>query len=366
MRLGLKTDGWRGLAAGGLMGAVLLAGGCATSAQPGASVAISAADVVSPDPASAQAEAEKFEADRRAILAMAGDYAVTFDFRETVAFADGYTLKEPKLSGGHEVVRVIEDSGDFISLQHILVVGGEEKMPIKHWRQDWKYEPARVLKFVGGNAWKMEDVSADARDGAWSQVVYQVDDAPRYGAVGKWTHEAGVSEWTPPAEWRPLPRRDATTRDDYDAVDAVNRHAITPFGWVHEQDNSKLVLRDGEPQVIVREVGVNTYRRIESTDANVADDYWAATKDYWAGVRAEWTRLENEAGAFGLTVQGEPEPVYIPLLNLADAVQAGETTSDAAVADAVAVIAEFTTPEIGELTTRLAAAPANAEAGAGE
>ena len=38
-----------------------------------------------------------FEQDREAILAMAGDYKVTFDFRETVPLTEGYTLKDPKL-----------------------------------------------------------------------------------------------------------------------------------------------------------------------------------------------------------------------------------------------------------------------------
>ncbi len=339
---------------GALMGATLLSA-CATAPAPQASAPAIAA-VTTPDPAVVAAEQAKYEQDRQAIIAMSGDYSVTFDFRETVAFKDGYELKPPKLSGGHEVVRVIEDTGDFISLQHTLVVGGEHKMPIKHWRQDWRYEPANVLKFVGGNAWTVEDVAKADRKGAWSQVVYQVDDAPRYGAVGKWTHENGVSEWTPPAEWRPLPRRDATTRDDYDAVDAVNRHAITPDGWVHEQDNSKLVLRDDEHFVIVREVGVNTYRKITSDDAHIADDYWAATKDYWTAVRAEWTRMENEVGTFGLTVQGEPEPLYMPLLTLADEIQAGEKTTADAVIEANAVIAKFTTPDIGSLAERLASA----------
>ena len=47
--------------------------------------------------------------------------------RETVPFVPDYKPLEPKRSGGHEVVRVIEDRGDFISLQQILVmkVGNE-------------------------------------------------------------------------------------------------------------------------------------------------------------------------------------------------------------------------------------------------
>lgn len=295
---------------------------------------------------------EKFEADRKAILAMAGDYNVTFSFTETVPFVDGYELKEPKLSGGDEVVRVIEDRGDFISLQHILVVGGDEKFPVKHWRQDWAYEPDSVLVFIGGAAWEKRPLSGSEAKGKWTQVVYQVDDAPRYGALGAWSHENGVSAWTPPAEWRPLPRRDATKRDDYHAIAAVNRHAITPDGWVHEQDNTKLVI-SGEPHALVREVGVNTYKRSDDFEVAIAEDYWAATKDYWAAVRAEWTRIESENDAFGLTIQGEPDELYMPLLKLAGDVKDGEETLETALEQARDVIAEYTTTDIGTLAERL-------------
>ena len=142
---------------------------------------------------SVEREQAPFERDRAAILAMAGDYKVSFDFTETVAFAPGYELKEPKLSGGYEIVRVVEDTGDFISLQHLLVVGPKDRpVVVKHWRQDWQYEPERVLVFIGGNAWEWRDVPAADRQGAWSQTVYQVDDAPRYGAVARWAYEDGI------------------------------------------------------------------------------------------------------------------------------------------------------------------------------
>ena len=305
-------------------------------------------------PAFAETEAAnaQFQKDRDAILAMAGDYKVTFDFRETVPLTEGYELKEPKLSGGHEIVRVIEDTGAFISLQHILVVGGEEKFPIKHWRQDWTYEPSEVLTFIGGNAWEMRPVPATESDGQWAQEVYQVDDSPRYGAVGDWSHENNVSQWTPPAEWRPLPRRDMTTREDYDAVLAVNRHTITPFGWVHEQENSKLVL-DEDPNILVREIGVNTYRHDDGFEIAIGDDYWTATRDYWAGVRAEWESLEDAGQPFGLTMQGEPEDLYTPLLELAAEVEEGTKTAQDAIAEASTVIAEYTTTEIGTLSDRV-------------
>ena len=313
------------------------------------------ATAIAPEPAgeTVAVAPSNFEQDRQSILAMAGDYKVTFDFSETVSFVEGYELKEPKLSGGHESVRIVEDRGDFISLQHLLVVGpNESPFVVKHWRQDWKYEPARVLMFVGGNAWEWQDVPASERAGTWSQTVYQVDDAPRYGAVGTWTYEDGIAEWTPPQEWRPLPRRDMTTRDDYHAVDAVNRHVITPWGWVHEQDNSKLIL-DGVPQALVREVGINTYRAFDDYPVEAAEDYWVGTEDYWAGVRAHWTAIEAANLRFAITIKGETEPLYMPLLELAGAVNDGEKDLEPALVEARAIIDSFVTPEIGELADRL-------------
>lgn len=314
--------------------------------------AATSADLTAATPVTAPIQTATFEADRKAILAMAGDYKVTFDFIETVAFDAGYDLKDRKLSGGHEMVRVVEDRGDFISLQHILVVGGEQKFVVKHWRQDWAYEPQEVLTFVGGNAWKMRAVSDADRAGAWSQTVYQVDDSPRYGAVASWSHENGVSEWQPEAEWRPLPRRDMTTRDDYHAVDAINRHAITPTGWVHEQDNSKLVLA-GDPRVLVREIGVNTYTRDDTFDFSVGEAYWDATADFWEGVRAEWSSMEAEKDAFAITLKGETGELYNPLLGIAAAVESGEMTTEEAIAEARTTIAEFTTDELSPLSARL-------------
>lgn len=331
------------------LGVAVLLAACATPAP------VQSAMLQAPRPSMSAAERANFELDRKAIMAMAGDYRVRFDFTETVSFLQDYRVKEPSRSGGYEVVRVIEDRGDFISLQHILVIeAGEEKFPIKHWRQDWRYEPESVLIFIGGNAWENRVIPEAEREGKWSQTVYQVEDSPRYGALGAWDHSNGISAWTPPAELRPLPRREATTRDDYYGVLAMNRHAITWDGWVHEQDNSKLALIDGKQRIIAREQGVNTYRHYADFDENVALDYWNVTKDFWAAVRNEWSALETPGTTFGLTVKGEPEPIYTPLLELADKIQSGETTTDAAIVEAKKVIAQFTTRDIGTLEQRLA------------
>lgn len=291
-------------------------------------------------------ESTKITRDRQAILAMQGDYKVSFDFTETVPLQAGYKLKNPKLSGGHEAVRVIRDEPGFISLQHILVVGGDKKFPVKHWRQDWVYEPAYVYDFIGFNSWKKRNLSASERKGKWAQFVYQVDDSPRYSAAAEWTHENGVSSWASPQNMRPLPRRDMTTRDDYHGMMAMNRHVITPFGWVHEQDNTKLILTGETPQALVREVGINTYQKSDDFEVNIADEYWASTKDYWAGVRDVWSKMEAENKAFGLTIQGEPEALYMPILEMTDKVEEEGLSISEAVLEAAAVIETYTTQDI--------------------
>ena len=315
---------------------------CATTPETSAQQAVGA-----------QRTQADFERDRQAILAMVGDYKVTFDFIETVALAEGYELKDRKLSGGYEVVRVVEDRSDFISLQHILVVGGDTQFPIKHWRQDWTFEPEQVLTFIGGNAWDIAVVSDAKRRGAWAQEVYQVDDSPRYGAVGSWTYDNGVPAWQPAPAWRPLPRRDMTTRDDCHVVDAVNRHAITPAGWVHEQDNTKTVLAGGTPDALVREIGINTYVHSDEFDPAVAEEYWEATQGYWAGVRAIWEEFEIAGDPFAIALKGETGDLYMPLLTLASEVQEGDRTEADAIAEAARVIGEHTTLTLAPLAERL-------------
>ena len=283
------------------------------------------------------------EADRQAILAMAGEYAVTFDFTETLAIDPDYELRPSTETPARELVIVIADEPGFISLQHLLLVGNRaDPVVIKHWRQDWQYQPERLMAYRGFNTWEMEAVSAADARGSWSQTVYQVDDSPRYAGLARWEHGPGASTWTPAVSWRPLPRRDATTRDDYDVIAAVNRHTITAWGWTHEQDNSKLVLRDGTPRELVREHGINTYRRTQLDGVENAHRYWAATADYWAEVRAAWDQIML-ADVFTAEDDADGTMLYGPVLSEGQAVFMGARDEDSALANALAVISRRVT-----------------------
>jgi hypothetical protein len=293
---------------------------------------------------SAEAQAA-FAADRADILAMAGNYKVTFDMRETTPWRADYTPIAPKVSGGYEAVRVIEDSGRRIVLQHLLVVKEDDGKPmvIKHWRQDWTFEPATVLVYAGQGKWTLEPVPERMRAGRWSQTVWQTDDSPRYGGWGQWTEEGGVRRWRSNWTWRPLARRDAVRKPPYDRYLAINRHSPSPSGWIHWQDNIKMGLVDGKLVPFVQEALLNSYVRATDFDVKAADDYWAATKDYWAAVRKDWDQAI--AAANGVSVAEVAESGSASgerLMDFADDVQTKKLTTKQAITKANTVIAEVT------------------------
>jgi hypothetical protein len=290
-----------------------------------------------PIPAKASAaEAAKLAADRAAILAMAGTYKVRFDFTETTPWVPDYTPIAPKPSSGHEVVRVIEDTGNRIVLQHILVHEKDGKAFVtKHWRQDWVYEPANVLVYKGPNQWVLDDVPERMRKGRWSQTVWQTDDSPRYGGWGEFSNEGGIIRWRSNWTWRPLPRRDAVRKPVYDRFMAINRHQWTPTGWIHWQDNTKMGLRDGKVTAIVQEQGLNSYDRFNGFNAARADSYWAKTSDYWAAVRQAWAEVIARDRGISIREQADWGSVTAErLMTMADKVEAGTMAAELARRDA--------------------------------
>lgn len=271
-------------------------------------------------------------ADRKAILAMQGEYDVDFAFDETVLMAPGYERASAQRSGASEVVIVVEDTPAKVVLQHILV-DAKSGHVTKHWRQDWTFEAKTRWEFAADQTWRTRAIDPALVDGAWTQCVYEVSDAPRYCGTGRWEHDGDIATWTSDASWRPLPRREYTRRQDYNAVRAINRHTIVPGGWTHEQDNAKVV-RDaaGRPQrTIARESGFNDYRKGSTVDFTPAHDYWKATQAYWARVRTRWdAALANPAGLH-LKTKVDGMALIIPLFTQAGEVHEGKPVADAAI-----------------------------------
>ena len=292
------------------------------------------------------------ERDRRAILAMAGDYRTSFDFIETIGFTEGYQPRAPYQSWGTERVYVVANEPEFVSLQHIIVMhfldadGFEsDAMVVKHWRQDWRYEDAEVHAFQGRGAFVRRALDPANRKGAWTQTVYQVDDSPRYEAVGRWIHAPGVSYWQSDDRRRPLPRREFSVRDDYQALYGSHRITITPAGWTQEEDALKLVLDENNrpsssQPYLAREAGLSRYDRVLDYDFSAGDDYWEETGAFWSRVRQYWDALYKAESAFSFVKSAEGMPMFMALFGMAGEDFESEADIDRAIA---ALLASYVT-----------------------
>jgi len=238
----------------------------------------------------------KKKQDISAIKSMCGCYEVTFNFTETFEYVDDstYVPSKVKHDKGLEWVQLIEDGKNKISMQHLLIVGNSESPHIvKHWRQDWEYENTNLYVYDHDNKWNFVTLPQKQVKGQWTQRVFQVDDSPRYEGSASWVHVDGKSYWENETS-APLPRREYTKRSDYNVTFRRNRHEITNYGWLHEQDNDKILRQDGNPDVIIaQEKGYNTYVKVDDNRCKAAQDYWEKNQEKWAIVRAKWDEVFN-------------------------------------------------------------------------
>ncbi|MCT4628626.1 DUF6607 family protein [Winogradskyella sp.] len=256
---------------------------------------------------------KKKKQDRKAIKEMCGCYEVTFNFVETFSFSEDslYKPSKTKIAKALEWAQLVEDEKNKISIQHLLQVGKPDSPHIvKHWRQDWLYENTDFYMFNGDNQWLFEEKTNNQVKGQWTQKVYQVDDSPRYEGSGTWVHVDGKSFWeniTP----APLPRREYTQRSDYNVTIRGNRHEITDYGWLHDQDNTKVVREEGKEDVVIaNEKGYNTYVKVEDSRCQAAKDWWNNNYDKWAVIRAKWNDVYDRNKNLNLKEKVDNKVLY--------------------------------------------------------
>ncbi|MDC6355701.1 MULTISPECIES: DUF6607 family protein [Robiginitalea] len=258
-------------------------------------------------------QAEKKQQDREAIKNMCGCFEVTFNFAETFNYSNDslYKPSKTKVDKGLEWAQLVTDADDKISIQHLLQVGNpSDPHIVKHWRQDWLFENTDFYSYNGDNVWVFEEKPAADVSGQWTQKVYQVDDSPRYEGSATWVHVDGKSFWENTAD-APLPRREYTTRSDYNLTVRGNRHEITDFGWVHDQDNAKVIRKPGEEDVVLaREKGYNTYVRVPDSRCAAAAAWWEENQEKWALVRAKWDEVYGRKANLVLEEKVDNKALY--------------------------------------------------------
>jgi hypothetical protein len=259
----------------------------------------------------------KKQQDIQAIKSMCGCYEVRFSFAETFSPDKNYKPHGSHVSGGLEWVELVEDSKNKLVLQHLLIVedSAGKKEVVKHWRQDWLYENTNFYVYEKDNTWKFVQLPKSQVKGQWTQKVFQVDDSPRYEGTATWIHADGRHYWEGTA-MSPLPRREFTTRSDYNVLKRRNRHEITQEGWVHEQDNDKISKTEAKETLIAQEKGWNTYKKVDNNRCEAAQKYWQQEKEFWSNVRTVWDAVFSENKTLVLEKSVDKKPLFAHLYAL--------------------------------------------------
>ena len=248
--------------------------------------------------------------DIEAIKEMCGCFEIDFKFSETFQYSNdsNYSKSKNYNAKALEYAKLIKDEKGHISIQHLLVMGD---YIIKHWRQDWIFQNRDLLKYDGNNTWKYISKTKKDVKGQWTQKVFQVDDSPRYEGSATWVHADGKSYWEN-SSYAPLPRREYTKRNDYNIMIRGNRHEITKDGWVHDQDNFKVV-KDSESDsevIIASEKGINTYTRLDESNCKEAIKLWDENNEKWLLVLEKWNSIYSKKDDISLRQSVENKPLF--------------------------------------------------------
>ena len=248
--------------------------------------------------------------DIEAIKEMCGCFEIDFNFAETFQYSNDSNYKKSNNynSKALEYAKLIKDEKGHISIQHLLVMGS---YVIKHWRQDWIYENEDLLKYDADNTWKKISKTKKEVKGQWTQKVFQVDDSPRYEGTSSWVHIDGKSFWEN-TSYAPLPRREYTKRNDYNIMIRGNRHEIVNYGWIHDQDNKK-VIRDNKQNKeyeIAAEKGFNKYVKVDDSKCIEAAEWWNENSKKWAFVREKWNSIYSKNKILSLEKSIDKKPLY--------------------------------------------------------
>lgn len=255
----------------------------------------------------------KKQQDLQAIKSMCGCYEVSFNFAETFNYSKDstYTPSKVKHDSALEWVQLVDDNNNMVSMQHLLIVGKPEKqMIIKHWRQDWLFENTDLYTYHADNKWLYKNLPKKNVVGQWTQKVFQVDDSPRYEGSASWVHVDGKSYWENTTD-APLPRREYTKRNDYNVTVRRNRHQVTNTGWIHDQDNDKVIRKEGlEDVLLAQEKGYNTYTKVDDAKCKAAQKWWKQNKKSWALVRNKWDNIFKTRSDLALKLKVDDKPLY--------------------------------------------------------
>lgn len=270
----------------------------------------------------ASAQQKKINTEKEYIKNMCGCYQVDFEYAETFSPVKDYEYRDRYIAHGLEWAFVDEESDDEVKIQHLLVIN--DSTIVKHWRQDWIYENRDLLTYQRNMEWDKESLSKEEAAGTWTQKVYQVDDSPRYQGAATWVAVDGKKYWESRTA-APLPRREYTKRSDYNVMMRNNKHQVTPYGHLHEQDNAKVIRSAEKDSILAWEKGMNIYTKVEDSKCEAARKWWANNRAFWVDVRASWDEMIAEKEYINIADKVDNKHLWQRIFEMGDKYMAMET-----------------------------------------
>ena len=94
-------------------------------------------------------------------------------------------------------------------------------------------------------------------------------------------------------------------------IQTKNRHEITEYGWVHDQDNQKVLREAGSPDVIIAdEKGYSTYVKVDDSKCQAAQVWWKKNHSKWRLVRTKWDEVYGRHKDLELKSKVENKVLY--------------------------------------------------------
>lgn len=253
---------------------------------------------------------------------LCGCFEVEFKYAETFSPDANYKFHEREIiNGGLELVFPVEASNKKIVLQHLLVI--TDSMIIKHWREDWTYENPVFWKYRGNKVWVKEMQKPEAVKGKWTQAIWEVSDEPRYQGTSEWINTNGREFWLSTTD-APLPRREYSVRSDYNILNRTNRIVPNDSGYIHEQDNRKIIRENGIDKLLVEEKGLNSYVKRSEAQCAAAKLWWEKNKTYWEKVRSIWEESIANISTIKLETKVKGKVLHEYLMTQAEEFLAGK------------------------------------------
>lgn len=257
---------------------------------------------------------------------LCGCFEVQFKYAETFSPDKDYKFHErEEINGGAELAIPVEISDKKISIQHLLVIS--DSFIVKHWREDWTYENPVIWKYIDTKTWVKEQLAPEEVKGKWTQTVWEVSDEPRYQGYSQFVNVNGELLWQNNTD-APLPRREYSVRSDYNILNRTNRLHITDSGYIHEQDNKKIIRTDGVDKLLVEEKGINSYKRIAAGKCEAGKAYWEKNKAYWEKVENVWSDYISRHKKIKLRTKVDGKVLHQYLFTLLDDYNAKVVSDD--------------------------------------